>query len=554
LECYTVKILDMIDYLDIYNYWKSHPNYWISIDNKEKADFEIYSKFYEITSEHVDRHLITGTDTNTNTNTNTNTDLNNSKNIKSFIGYIILYDQFHRHFNRYLNLGDYNIVEYRQNAVDVLNQKSNNFFLELDEDDLYFCLMPYKHLGHHLKCINLCIEWTKYKNKIIKECSILSKFFNDTYSKYYTLERIKSNINTVHNIEYYNPDKICDYYPEKYLSKDWFDISKTPITYNPLTDWYENLKQKTGDKKIIVSLSGGVDSMVILWLLKNLDVSVSAAHIVYGNREISQEEYSFIATYCDRLSVPLFSYRIEFLKRDCIDRAFYEKMTRDIRFNVYKSIENVQNPVIILGHIQDDVIENIWTNLSKCQHLHNLGKMNSSEIQENVQIERPFLNTKKNEIYNLSEKFGIPYLKNTTPLWSNRGKFREKFYKASHDQFGEIVDKNIVMVANIIKSQYEIIEKIVYRPILESFNNNKLDITLAIESNLDLSGWTYIIENVCHNYAKIAKPSFCSIQQFVKRLNTNSKEKNQLYQMKYNYQFLITFHNNKTILDIIIKK
>jgi hypothetical protein len=109
------------------------------------------------------------------------------------------------------------------------------------------------------------------------------------------------------------------------------------------------------------------------------------------------------------------------------------------------------------------------------------------------------------------------------------------------------------MVANIIKSQYEIIEKIVYRPILESFNNNKLDITLAIQANLDLCGWTYIIENVCHNYAKIAKPSFCSIQQFVKRLNTNSKEKSQLYQMKYNYQFLITFENNKTILEIIIK-
>jgi tRNA(Ile)-lysidine synthetase-like protein len=413
--------------------------------------------------------------------------------------------------------------------------------------------MPYKHLGYYLKCITLCIEWTKYNNKIIKECSILSKFFNDTYSKYYTLKHIKSKINTIHTSQCYNPDKICDYYPEKYLSKDWIENSKTPIPYNPLIFWYENLKQKIGNKKIIVSLSGGVDSMLILWLLKNLDVSVSAIHIVYGNREVSQEEYSFVAQYCERLSVPLFSYHIEFLKRDCIDRAFYEKMTRDIRFNVYKSIENVENPIIILGHILDDVIENIWTNLSKCQHLHNLGKMGSSEIQEGVQIERPFLNTKKDEIYNLSEKYGIPYLKNTTPLWSNRGKFRENFYKALHTQFGDIVDKNIVMVANIIKSQYEIIEKIVYRPILESFNNNKLDITLAIQANLDLCGWTYIIENVCHNYAKIAKPSFCSIQQFVKRLNTNSKEKSQLYQMKYNYQFLITFENNKTILEIIIK-
>jgi tRNA(Ile)-lysidine synthetase-like protein len=527
----------MIDYLDIYNYWKLHPHYWISIDNKEKADFEIYTKFYEITNEY--------------TPTLINTDTNNPNYLKSFIGFIILYDQFYRHFNRYLNLGDNNILEYRQKALTLLNEKNDNFFLELDEDDLYFCLMPYKHLGHYLKCMHLCIEWTKYKNKIIKECSILSKFFNDTYSKYYTLECIKSNIHTVHNIECYNSHNICDYYPEKYLSKDWLENSKKKMTCNPLRNWYENFKQKNENRKIIVSLSGGVDSMVILWLLKNLDVSVSATHIVYGNREVSEEEYNFIATYCNRLSVPLYSYHIQFLKRDHIDRSFYEKMTRNIRFNVYKSIENTQNPIIILGHIQDDVIENIWTNLAKCQHLHNLGKMSVSEIQENVQLERPFLNMDKTQIYDISKQFGIPYLKNTTPSWSNRGKFREKFYKASHNQFGEIVDKNIVMVADIIKSQYEIIEKIVYRPILESFNNNKLDITLAIETNLDLSGWTYIIENLCHHHAKIAKPSFRSIQQFVKRMNTNSKEKSQLYQMKYNYQFLITFHNNKTILEII---
>ena len=530
----------MIDYLGIYNFWKEHPNYWISIDNKEKADLEIYTRFYnDIIIEHYTDNI------------------HNDKFItctKTFIGYIILCDQFFRHFNRYLGLGEFNIESYRKKAIYYLDQKTDNYYLQLDENELFFCLMPYKHLGNYVKCITITIQWCKFNNKIIKECSILSKFFNDTYAKYHTKENIKSKVITKHNIQCYNADNICDYYPDKYKSQNWVEFIKTPFNNNPLQNWYNNLKQKIGDRNITVSLSGGVDSMVILCLLRNLNISVSATHIIYGNREVSNEEYSFIATYCNRLSVPLFSYRIEFLKRNEIDRAFYEKMTRDIRFNLYKSLDTSDNPVIILGHIEDDVIENIWTNLSKCQHLHNLGKMSSSEIQENVQIERPFLNTKKNQIYDLSEKFGIPYLKNTTPLWSNRGKFRENFYNSLHAQFGEIVDKNIVMVANIIKSQYEIIEKIVYRPILESFNNNKLDITLAIQANLDLSGWTYIIENVCHNYAKIAKPSFCSIQQFVKRLNTKSKEKSQLYQMKYNYQFLITFENNKTILDIIIKK
>lgn len=529
----------MIDYLDIYKYWKSHPNYWITIENKEKVDTEIYDTFYSIISDNIDKPI--------------NIDINNYQSIKSFIGYIILCDQFHRHFNRYLNIGDTNIIEYRKNAVELLDVMNNNFFLELDEDDFYFCLMPYKHLGHHLKCINLCIDWIKHKNKVIKECSILSKFFNDTYSKYYTQERIKSNINTVHNIECYNPDNICDYYPDIYLSDKWSECITTELTYNPLLNWYEQIKQNIGDRPIIVSLSGGVDSMVILGLLKNLNISIIATHIIYGNREVSNEEYSFISTYCSKLSVPLYSYRIEFLKRDNIERAFYEKMTRDIRFNVYKSIDTIDKPIIVLGHIQDDVIENIWTNFAKCQHIYNLGKMVNSEIQENVQLERPFLYIEKKEIYKLSEKLGIPYLKNTTPSWSNRGKFRDTFYKATHEQFGGCVDKNILMFASIIKTQNEMIQRILYQPILDTYNNNKLNITLAIKSNLDLSGWTYIIENLCHNYAKIPKPSMRSIEQFVKRLNSSDKKKSQLYQMKSNYQFFIKNSITTNTLEIIFK-
>lgn len=529
----------MNNYLDIYNYWKSHPNYWICIENKEKVDTEIYNKFYYIIRDNIDKPI--------------NIDFNNNEHIKSFIGYIILCDQFHRHFNRYLNLGETKILEYRNDAIQLLNIMNNNFFLKLDEDDLYFCLMPYKHLRHYDKCINLSIEWTNYHNKKIKECNIISKFFNDTYAKYYTIENIKSKINTIHKLESYNPDKICDYYPDKYLSKDWIETIKTRFTYNPLINWYNELKLNLEDRQIIVSLSGGVDSMVILWLLKNLNISIIATHIIYGNREVSNEEYSFISTYCNRLSIPLYTYKIEYLKRNNIERSFYEKMTRDIRFNVYKSILNYKNPIIVLGHIKDDLIENIWTNLAKCQHLHNLGKMNCSEIQENVQLERPFLYTDKKEIYKISEEIGIPYLKNTTPSWSNRGKFREKFYPAILEQFGESVDKNILIVANILKMQNDMIVKILYKPILDTYSNNKLDITLAIKSNLDLAGWTYIIENLCHNCAKIAKPSNRSIEQFIKRLNTTHKEKTQLYQMKYNYQFLITLDNNKTTLEIIKK-
>lgn len=534
-----IPLLPMIDYITIYDFWKTHPHYWISIDNREKADLDIYTRFYEITKTH------------SNVDNVDNLDNVDNECTKTFIGYIILCDQFQRHFNRYLHLGEYNIGMLRKQAVNQLDLKQHDFYMNLEEDELFFCIMPYKHLSLYTKCITICIDWCNYNKKIIKDCAILCKFFNDTYAKCYTLDFIKSRIMAIHPIGNYNSERICDYYPQKYKSQNWLESIQLPFN-NPLRIWYDTIKSQIGKRDITVSLSGGVDSMVILMLLKNLNISVSATHIIYGNRQVSNEEYSFIATYCDKLSIPLYSYRIEHLKRDSIDRAFYEKMTRDIRFNVYKSYGCV-NPIIILGHIRDDVIENIWTNLSKCQHVHNLGKMSASEIQVDVQLERPFLNMDKSEIYDISAQFGIPYLKNTTPSWSNRGKFRETFYNATHAQFGSSVDKNMIMVANIVKSQYEIIERIVYKPILESFHDNIVDITMAINANLDISSWIYIIEQLCHSYAKIAKPSLRSIQQFVKRLSIKTEDKCMLFQMKSSYQFLVTYHDKHTTLEIIIK-
>ena len=35
-------------FIDIYNFWKCNPQYWISIQNQKKADQEIYNKWFSI--------------------------------------------------------------------------------------------------------------------------------------------------------------------------------------------------------------------------------------------------------------------------------------------------------------------------------------------------------------------------------------------------------------------------------------------------------------------------------------------------------------------------
>lgn len=536
--------MDTSCFIDIYNYWKINPHYWISIQNQQKADKDIYDKWFDILKPF---------------NTDSYLSSSHFTSYEDLIGYIIYLDQLQVHFDRYLNNTKNAIHMFwnRKQCIKLLDEKNEDFWLDLFEDNLYFCLMPYKHLYKYDFCLNICLRWIKQKEPwTIKDFKILSKFYNDTYYKSYKTDcfsKVKYNIHIFEhnkNIYDYQPEQICEYYPEEFYDSNWLTYFQSNLVNKTIIDSILSLKVKYNHT--YVSLSGGVDSMVILYLAKQLGLNVSAIHIVYGNREESEQELNFIQHYCNSLQVKLYYYRIINLKRNEIEREFYETMTRNIRFAVYRHvIGELPSACVILGHIYEDIIENIWTNFAKCQHIANLKKMEESEEQMGVQIVRPLLNIKKESIFEISKLFYIPYLFNTTPLWSNRGKFREDFYKATHKQFSSSVDSNIIKLAEILRNQSRIIEKLIYYPILDSFdhNNQSINITRAIEFNLQFNEWQYLIEKFCHEKLCIAKPSIHAIKQFVTRLNSNKFESNIMkFQMKHSYQFIICKNNDNYLL------
>lgn len=462
----------------IIEFWKNNRSFWITPPSKQKEVDELISKQfwnYPIQNENM-------------------------------IGTIIYYDQFYRHFCRFGLVLEDDLLKQRTNASEIV-YNSWKHLKDLDEIEIIFALMPFKHLKNY-NIIFECIHnnWLRPGKKII-DFPELQKFYIDTYKKAFTLDTVKTNIITRHRLEPYDASLICDYYPELYKSSDW---NLNPATNNKLLPYLKT------NKKIIVSLSGGVDSMVMLTLLKYNNVDVSAVHIIYGNRNESEHEYRLLSEFCSKLEVPLFVYRIKWLRRGEIDRQFYEDMTRDLRFLTYKAV--AEEPCVMMGHIKDDVIENIWTNIAHCHHLGNLKKMEPEELQLGVRIMRPLLTANKYDIYTVSELIGIPYFKNTTPSWSNRGKFREHFHKATLEQFGENVDEKIIEFAEAIQTQNKLLNMLLYDPIYQSFKDNKVDITTAVKANLDANSWIGIFETICHKYLGIARPSIKSVRDFCMRL------------------------------------
>jgi tRNA(Ile)-lysidine synthetase-like protein len=485
-------------------FWLQNPDYWIETNKAKQAivDKIIYDKFYTYDYANEDR-----------------------------LGIIIYLDQFYRHFSRInSNITESLILENRMKACSLVENMDPSTLITKPEAELIWYLMPWKHTANYKPIFNL-LDLLQKKKPLDQ---LLSRFFMDTYKKAYNDEAVKANLIRSQSAEPFDPN-VCALNPPFWLTYKTVDSSLTTT-----------LKQF---KKVTVSLSGGVDSMLLSALLKARDVDVVAVHIVYGNRLTSEDERAFIASFCDQLQIPLYVYKIEHLRRQTVDRAFYESMTRTLRFAAYKALDRP----VILGHIQEDVIENIWTNLAKGTHLDNLAALTNQTVESGVTVFRPWLHTKKDMIYETAKKLNIPYLKDTTPPWSNRGKFRTTFHQATKQQYGPSVDDKLLQVAERYKAQASILDKLLYQAISNSYDpeNKTIDVTQAINVGLDTDGWLRIFTDLAHNKLNKTMPTYKSCAEFVRRLQKDATH-NQVIHLKKdlsarliktNSQILLKFNN-----------
>jgi len=492
----------------IRDFWLKNPEFWIAF-NQKKADNIIYTTFY-----------------------------NYDYKQETPLGQIIYLDQYLRHFSRVTQVDESYISEARKTASEISEKVDTDSATDLE---LIWYLMPYKHLHLWYPLFSRLQSWLQNQGKLITDHAELNRFFMDSYKKAYTDATIHPAIVLSNGPDpTYNSETICESHPTGYTCmQDWLTLDM-PKDAKPL------LLHLPKDKPVTISLSGGVDSMLLAALLKRAKADVVAVHIIYGNRMESDDECKFIKTYCHKLEIPLYLYKIQWLTRNTTDRAFYETMTRDIRFSVYRAL----NRTTLLGHIQEDVIENIWTNFARGNNLDNLAKFERNCQEAGVHILRPWLTVKKDLIYKVAEDLAIPHLKNTTPAWSNRGKFRNTFHAETKAQYGPSIDSIILEVAERYKQQSALLDRVLYQKILKSWNPEQktLDISLAVGLDLDTSSWLQIFTELAHSKLTSKKPSLKACADFVDRVKRGLKN-NHTISLSKTFYFKTLLIGESTLLE-----
>ena len=317
------------------------------------------------------------------------------------------------------------------------------------------------------------------------------------------------------------------------------------IQSNDLVKVIKDFCDKQRVTQFIVSLSGGVDSMVLTTILKFLGYRVICAHINYNNRIESPLEQQFLEEWCLKEDIILYTKVIDTIRRGTIKRSTYELESKNIRFGFYKEILEKENcTMILLGHHKDDIVENVVANVCRGRNLLDLAVIKEQTKQNDITIARPMLEFYKTTIYDFANKYQIPYFKDTTPDWSVRGKYRNKIAPLLEDAFSKSIKSNLLCLSQQSDEWNQMILKQIIVPFMETviFDENVCHFNVEKYLNNPMCFWNIIFQKIFSHYGK-GYPSKKGIQTFMKSIPSigNASIVNGCVCKITNYKVIITF-------------
>ncbi|UQW81303.1 tRNA lysidine(34) synthetase TilS [Staphylococcus edaphicus] len=232
-----------------------------------------------------------------------------------------------------------------------------------------------------------------------------------------------------------------------------------------------NTKGWTKDKHIVLAVSTGVDSMVLLHelitSLKHSYSKLTCLHVNHNIRPIAKQEEAFLKQYCEEHEIELYVKHLD-LSAVIEKGNSIENEARIARYQWFDlMMEELNADVLLTAHHQDDQIETIFYRLMTGRSSRSSLGMSYQMTREQYHVCKPLLTTTKSDIREYQITHDVPYYEDETNAQNHyvRNDIRNRILpsinknkhldtaqliklKDWHDEQLEVIDKEAIEFIN----------------------------------------------------------------------------------------------------------